>query len=182
MKRALVILFSLIILVCLTVGAAVPVSADGGTKINEQGLYIKTGPIGAPGWQTQVGVVQVYQNGTNNETNYTIRYVTSPGWYLFETHFDYGDSSFNGIPCTKNSNNPIPGKFDWGDEYYGNPQTAVEYNIGMLSPGSYVFVAHAVVGQKVGCKYTNIQTAWGDCNIFPSKKWAKYWTITIPVD
>jgi hypothetical protein len=145
--------------------------------IDQQGLYIKTGPVGSPTWQTWVGHMQVFQDGDN----YTLRYKTYGNWYILEAHFDYG-VDFDAIPHTPKSNNPIPGKFDWGAEFWGSPQTQVDFSLGPIPDGSYVFVAHAVVGYSTDGGMTfgdTIQTAWGDCHLYPSSKWAKYWIVTI---
>jgi hypothetical protein len=160
---------------------AVPTLAATGTMIVSHGLYIKTGPINGPGWQTPVGVVETWKDGDD----YTVRIAGAENWYILEAHFDYGNpATFEGIPRTPNkANNPIPGKFDWGVEFWGDPQTEVEFQIGAIAAGDYAFIAHAVVGYSTDGGATfeadTIQTAWGDCSLFPSSKWAKYWFISL---
>lgn len=122
----------------------------------------------------------------NDEDFLYVTYNTTDDWYITETHLHVADS-LEGIPQTKKGN-PIPGQFDYGDEYdYDDGMTTVTYTIPWTwSPGTTLYIAaHAVVQKLIGYDEEGnpiyqIETAWGDGEDFPGKNWATYFEYIDP--
>ena len=112
-----------------------------------------------------------------------VKYVTTNGWYMSETHLHVA-TSVDKIPQTK-KNNPIPGQFTNSTVHSPTVQE-FEYKIPWTyDPGTTLYIAaHAVVEKVVG--YTECtpiyqeETAWGKGLTFNDKNWAMYFVYEDP--
>jgi Ca-activated chloride channel family protein len=129
---------------------------------------------GNPKSAIDVGEVVIW-----NDLDYLyVKYVTTDGWYMTETHLHVADS-LSGIPQTKTFN-PIPGQFAYPMVH--NPAVQ-EYMYSIpwtWNPGTTLYIAtHAVVQKQIGIDVYGDpvfqeETAWGDCVDFLGKNWASY--------
>ncbi len=134
MKKLLYVSLTLVILFGLTIGMAVPASANGEPTppayAEEIVLYA--------GQDIDVGTVYVW-----NDADYLhIKYKTEDGWLLKETHLQVAVAP-GGIPQTKKGN-PIPGKFDQGN-YFDIPQDWDFFSYPIDSEVEFSIAAHAAV-------------------------------------
>ncbi len=132
------------------------------------------------GQSIDVGRVEVW----NDSMDLHVRYVTTGGWEIHETHLAVA-TSLEAIPQA--NGNPIPGHFPYG-ETFEPPVTEASYLIplgsGSLASwpvGTVLYIAaHAVVsGVPVYGSDTVVETAWADGEDFPGHNWATYFTYTI---
>ena len=108
-----------------------------------------------------------------------VKYVTTDGWYMTETHLDVKIDP-NLIPQTKKGN-PQVGHFDINEEHA--PTQEVTYMIPWDddwpdAPTLYI-AAHAVVQKEIGTdEYGDpiyqMETGWGEGPGFSGKSWAMY--------
>jgi hypothetical protein len=128
------------------------------------------------------GYVWVWVDGDALTVNY---YPFSNCWCITETHLHVA-TSLDDIP--QKNGNPIPGKFDFKDEYdeckewdedilYTYSLSANEW----VSGTTLYIAAHAVVKNK--CE-GGTETAWGSCcrgcKPFEGKNWATYVEYIVP--
>jgi hypothetical protein len=122
-----------------------------------------------------VGDVSVSDDGVN----LTVKYVTTDGWVLNETHLAVA-GSLDAIPQTKRGN-PIPGQFDNKNESQNLGITEYTYEIPLADLTGDVFIAaHAEVVHLNETGFADQEeTAWGNGTSFAGKNWAMYFTYTI---
>lgn len=108
---------------------------------------------------------------SGDETNVYVRYTTSEGWSLKETHLAV-ESDLASIPQTGNGNVKI-GHFEISDSFNG--VTTVTYTIPRSEIGSLNFfvASHAVVERTSGGR----ETAWAGPLEFGGKNWATYFYV-----
>jgi hypothetical protein len=124
----------------------------------------------------KVGEVSVSDDGAN----LTVKYVTTDGWVINETHLAVAESD-GAIPQTKKGN-PIPGQFEYKNESQDLGITEYTYVIPLddLS-GDVCIAAHAAVAHLNETGFVDQEeSAWGDGTSFTGKNWAMYFTYTIP--
>ena len=123
------------------------------------------------GQNIKVGDVSVW----NDADHLYVKYETTDGWYLIESHVHFA-TSLDGIPQT--IGNPIPGKFDYKMEH--DPEVSkytYEMDLNGLEPGTVYIATHAdVVLLNQKGKIIQEETAWGDGEDFPGDNWATYFT------
>ena len=125
------------------------------------------------GQDIEVGVVKVWND---TEKLYVKYFITAPDWCLTETHLHVA-TSLDGIPQTKKYN-PIPGQFDYKDEYECVTES---YLYEILLDADWgceteLFIAaHAVVQMRE----IQEETAWGGEDRFNDKNWATYFNYII---
>lgn len=117
-----------------------------------------------------VGEVSVSDDGVN----LTVKYVTTDGWVINETHLAVAESS-DAIPQTKKGN-PIPGQFEYKNESQDLGITEYTYEIPLSwAAGTELSIAaHAEVWNG-----TLNETAWGNGTEFSGKNWAMFFTYQI---
>jgi len=171
MKKVFFPVIALIMVCCLALPLAAPVSAE--TTWELWGGNYKN--------HNQVGTVHVWDDGVN----LYVKYELFVGWQMTETHVAVAHD-FLGIPQTKNGN-PKPGKFPYGTEY-PTPVTEDTYTIPLVlndpsvpPPPYTLYVATHAVVQLVdeGGEIIQEETAWGDCHDFPGKSWAKWFPYDV---
>jgi Ca-activated chloride channel family protein len=148
----------------LTAKQAVNIIADGGSAATA----------------IDVGDVIVWQDASY----LYVKYVTSDGWKMTESHLAVGDD-LTDIPQTKKGN-PIPGKFPyktthspWVTEYtYKIPWT-------WAKDAKLYIAAHCVVKKQTGtdAECTPIyreETGWGEGDDFDGNNWGMYFTYEDP--
>ena len=125
------------------------------------------------GQNIDAGDVTVWGDGTN----LYVKYQTSDGWLLTETHLQVA-ASLAGIPQTKNGN-PIPGQFTEGDSY-SPPQPGDTFTFNLADNGwgantTFYIAAHAVVVKETS-ECVQRETGWAEGTQFSGKNWATYFT------
>jgi len=127
------------------------------------------------GQTIDVGTVEVW----NCSQNICVRYTTTGGWVMTETHLAIA-TSLGGIP--QKNGNPIPGHFPY-HAVHNPPVTEYTYCVplGSWTPGTELYIAaHAVVKLLDGNgNVIQQQTGWGDGEDFPGKNWATYLRYTV---
>lgn len=126
---------------------------------------------GNPKSAIDVGDVLVWND---NEYLY-VKYTTTDGWVVTETHLAVADS-LDGIPQTKKGN-PIPGQFSCS-MIHDPPVTEYTYVIPLTwDPDMSLYIAaHA----RTVSGYTCVEeTAWGGGIEFPGKNWATYFNYGV---
>jgi hypothetical protein len=122
----------------------------------------------------------------NDEDYLYVKYVTTDGWFMTETHLDVvvDPSDF---PLTKKGN-PVPGQFQYKDVHYPAEQEVL-YKVPWdpnWDPGTVLHIAaHAVVQKAVGIDADGLpiyqeETAWADGEDFPGRNWATYFMYEDP--
>jgi hypothetical protein len=120
-----------------------------------------------------------------NDLDYLyVKYVTTDGWYMTETHLHVVDTDADFIP---NANgNPKPGKFDYAMDHDPSVQEYT-YMIPWTWPplSTLTIAAHAVVEKVVGYDsegdpIIQEETAWADGFDFDGKNWATYFEYEDP--
>ncbi|HEY1172137.1 MAG TPA: hypothetical protein VGH19_12260 [Verrucomicrobiae bacterium] len=108
---------------------------------------------------------------SGDETNIYVRYTTSEGWSLKETHLAV-EADFASIPQTGSGNVKI-GRFEFGESLNG--ATTALYTIPRSGIGSLNFfvASHAVVERTSGSR----ETAWAGPLEFSGKNWATYFFV-----
>jgi PKD repeat protein len=123
------------------------------------------------GQNINVGDVSVW----NDADHLYVKYETTDGWYLIESHVHFA-TSLDDIPQTEG--NPIPGKFDYKMEHdLEVSKYTYEMDLNGLEPGTVYIATHAdvlLLNQKG--KIIQEETAWGDGEDFPGDNWATYFT------
>lgn len=125
------------------------------------------------GQDIDVGDVSVCNDDTRLFVTYDVEF---PEWCLLETHLHVA-TSVGGIPQTRNGN-PIPGRFDHGDEY--DPCVGTDTFEILLDDiddvdfgDTVVIAAHADVEDQ----FFNEEGAWGDGVRFVDRgPWAMFFT------
>lgn len=123
------------------------------------------------GQNIKVGDVSVW----NDAEHLYVKYKTTDGWYLIESHVHFA-TSLDGIPQI--IGNPIPGEFDYVMEH--DPEVleyTYEMDLNALEPGTVYIATHAdvlLLDQKG--KIIQEETAWGDGKDFSGDNWATYFT------
>ncbi len=123
------------------------------------------------GQNIKVGDVSVW----NDADHLYVKYETTDGWYLIESHVHFA-TSLDGIPQI--IGNPIPGRFDYAMEH--DPEVleyTYEMDLNALETGTVYIATHAdvlLLNQKG--KIIQEETAWGDGEDFPGANWATYFT------
>lgn len=131
----------------------------------------------ANGLYTGRKLVQIgYTLTSNDSTNLYVTMVTQGNWMISESHV-HAATTLEGIP--QSNGNPVPGQFAYKMTHTPWVNT-ITYTIPLAdigaTTGDTVCVAtHAVIKTVCGCE----ETAWGNCNDFPGKNWAKYIRYTI---
>jgi len=124
-----------------------------------------------------VGKVYVWNDVNDLYVKYVI---TAPDWCLTETHLHVADE-LSLIPQTKKGN-PIPGKFDYKDEYECVAESYL-YTIPLdaeWEPCENLFIAaHAVVEKRDDGVIIQEETAWGDGDDFDGANWATCIVYTV---
>lgn len=129
---------------------------------------------------TDAGDVQIWSDGAN----LYVRYETSDGWLLAETHLQVA-TSLADIPQTKNGN-PIPGRFSEG-ESYDPPQAEDTFTFNLADNGwiaapVFYIAAHAAVVRETsteliangGFEVPALAGSWG---IVPLSDTSLAWTV-----
>ena len=123
------------------------------------------------GQNIKIGDVSVW----NDADHLYVKYETTDGWYLIESHVHFA-TSLDGIP--QRIGNPIPGSFDYAMEH--DPEVleyTYEMDLNGLEPGTVYIATHAdVVLMNQKGKIIQEETAWGDGEDFPGDNWATYFT------
>jgi Ca-activated chloride channel family protein len=121
-----------------------------------------------------VGDVTIWQDATN----VYVKYVTTGGWEMTETHLHVDDAVAD-IPQNKKGN-PKIGKFDYSN-VHSPAVTEYTYTIPWsLSSGDILYIAaHAVVRKETGQDdegnpIYREETAWGEGTGFNGNSWAMY--------
>jgi hypothetical protein len=162
MKKISLLIMALVLALGLALPMAAPVAANG----IDWALWAGGGNWGES--EELVGGVLVW----NDADNLYVRYHTFLGWEMYETHLAVADD-LEGIP--QKNGNPRPGKFPYKDDH--DPAvTEYTYQIPLAwDPGTELYIAaHAAVQLVDDGAIIQDETAWGDCNDFPGKNWAKY--------
>jgi len=169
-RTRLLALLAIAVVAGLTVtGCKSPMGLSPDTRITSH-----SGPTGVytiwAGQHDSAGYVTVWFD----ETTFYIKYQTTGNWWIEETHADV-QLELGLIP--QKNGNPIPGKFEFKDDWKPRVQTCT-YEIpirGGWDCGVDLYIAtHCVVAQLDGGKYKNQQTGWAGPNEFPGKNWALY--------
>jgi hypothetical protein len=112
----------------------------------------------------------------NNCSYLIIKFVGYDGWLLTETHLHIA-ASMEEIPQTSKGN-PIPGQFDYKNEYESVEMFVYKIALEDLPDGCLIIAAHAVVENE--CKELT-ETAWGAGCDFPGRNWATYFMYCLQV-
>jgi Ca-activated chloride channel family protein len=122
-----------------------------------------------------VGDVIIWQDATN----VYVKYVTTDGWYMTETHL-HVDDALADIPKT-NKGNPKIGKFDYSTDHSPAVQEYTYTIPWVVSSGDTLYFAvHAVVQKEIPTVIEctepeyRIETAWGEGDDFGGNSWAMY--------
>lgn len=119
----------------------------------------------------------------NDEDYLYVKYVTTGGWYMTETHLHVA-TDVDDIPQV--NGNPKPGKFDYKTDH---APTVQEYTYKIpwtWDAGTTLYIAaHAAVQKQIGldAECTPIyqeETAWGEGPDFSGKNWAMYFEYEDP--
>ena len=176
MKKAVAWLMLLSVMTIFTLSAAAPVKAD----VTRKDIYAASPHPYSDWWWANkmlVGWVTVWNDG-----DYLyVKYETTGGWELTETHLAVADS-FDDIPQTKKGN-PKVGRFPY--KMMHDPSvTEYTYVIDLTwsADTELIIAAHAVVELRSdGCVLQ--ETAWADCGgidaQFPGNNWATYITYVV---
>lgn len=129
------------------------------------------------GQTIESGVVIVENDGTE----LCVRYETSGGWLITETHLDIR-LSLADIPQTK-AGNPKVGHFAFSHEF-NDPVSTDEYcfslaELGYTTGAELVIAAHASVERWVDGAPVQSETAWGEGPNFRGSNWAMYLGHTV---
>ena len=119
---------------------------------------------------------------SDDDVNLTVKYVTTDGWVINETHLAVAESAA-AIPQTKKGN-PIPGQFEYKNESQDLGITEYTYVIPFplsWEAGTELYIAaHAEVAHLNDTGFVDQEeTAWGNGTSFTGKNWAMYFTYTI---
>jgi rhodanese-related sulfurtransferase len=165
MRKPIRVMVALAISLGLMSAFAVPAGAATATTPRVQTLYA--------GQHVIAGTVSVW----NDSANLYIRYATSGGWELIETHLSV-ETSAAGIPQTKNGN-PIPGHFA-NSALHEPPVTQYTCTIPISNDWRYPLTdlkiaAHAVV-RMFGADRQILASegAWASGIQFAGRNWATY--------
>ena len=176
LKKVLLPILALV----LAVGLALPVAA--GTEFNPEVFDLIAGQ------HEDVGNVKVWSQKVSNDNGYLhVKYETTAGWVLKETHLAMA-TSLDDIPQTKKGN-LIPGQFPYSTQH-DPPVTEFTYKIPLdhwlpgLNGTLLCIAAHAVVSLQDGSQE---ETAWakGSNEVrFTTKRgkrgnWATYFTYDV---
>jgi len=175
----------LVMAVILAAAVAIPIvtNANGGedspTVAIPMVASVNSGTDSAvlyAGQDMDIGDVNVsYDNVTGDLTVEFV--VVSENWSLAETHVHVA-ATLGDIPQTKKGN-PIPGKFDYFDEYVpANRITSDNFVIavGQLEAGETIYVAAHAEMVELDAENQIIQeeSAWADGEGFEGANWATY--------
>ncbi len=137
---------------------------------------------GSPASAIDVGEVCVWEE----DGDLYVKYIIDPeeqsdNWYITETHLHVA-TSLDDIPTAGRTNNPVPGRFTYGDDHdYVTNYTYVIEDIG--SGTDYYIAAHAVVETREG-GFELLETMLPQCVefnvIFPGS--SSYFDTTIMGD
>jgi hypothetical protein len=163
MKKVVTLLVMSLI---LAAAVAIPMVANANGGADTAELYA--------GQDMDVGNVNVSYDNVTGEL--TVEFVVvSDNWALSETHVDVG-TTLGDIPQTKKGN-PIPGKFDYSDEYLPADRITSDtfvIAVGQLEAGDTLYVAaHAeMVELDAEDQIIQEESAWGDGEDFEGANWA----------
>lgn len=154
--------------------------APAEAHITKKDLYAASPHPYTPKWNPMlVGWVTVW----NNETHLYVKYNTTGGWELTETHLAVvNDTAL--FPMTRKGN-PKVGHFPY-QMMHEPPVTEYTYVIPLdgWAVGTRLYVAaHAVVVMRSDGCVLQEETAWGDCGgaeaQFPGNNWATYFSYWV---
>ena len=145
-------------------------------------ISVTVAALPPPGCSTDLIAGQNIEAGKvnfwNDDEYVYVKYSTTGGWYLTETHLQIA-GTLDGIPQTKKGN-PIPGQFDYAAVHDpGVTEYVYKIPISDFFKGDVYIAAHAVVNRIVDGKVVQKETAWADGKDFPGKNWAMYFTCSI---
>lgn len=166
-KLLLGLLLSVLVLSSVFVGGTKPVAAI-------QACGDITTVTLVAGQHIESGTVTVW----NDATNLYVKYATTGGWYLAETHVAVA-TTLDGIP--QKNGNAAPGQFPYKTIH--DPVVTEYTYVIPLAPyvaGTQLFVAtHASVVLLNGGQIVDQQTGWGNGDPFPGKNWGMYFNFTV---
>ncbi|MFC1866088.1 rhodanese-like domain-containing protein [Chloroflexota bacterium] len=157
MKKVLLTILTLGLLFGLTVTSSVPLAAASETNPQVQTLYA--------GQDIDIGTVSVWDDADN----LYVKYSTTGGWELLETHLAVATSPGD-IPQTKKGN-PIPGQFSEG-ESFDIPVTDVTYTIPL--PDAWYTSRYTTLYIAAHAAVSESESAWAAGIQFDGKNWATY--------
>jgi rhodanese-related sulfurtransferase len=165
MKIVLSILLTLTVLFCLTAISTAPAGAATQSTRQVQTLYV--------GQSIPIGSISVW----NDANNLFVKYVTTAGWQMAETHLAVAIGA-GGIPQT-NKHNPIPGQFAYG-AVHDPPVAQYTYTVPISSDWRYPITdlkiaAHAAVRLLgVDQQVLASESAWAAGTQFAGASWGTY--------
>lgn len=169
--RLLAVLAIAMVAGLLLTGCQDPMDFDSGANI---AWHWEPGPMVYTLWAGQhinAGTVSVW----NTPDTLYIKYDMAENWWLEETHV-HAALELESIPHSKKGN-PIPGKFEFKDDWDPRVQTctyAIPFRDGWGVDTCLYIATHAVAVRLVKGKVKQRETGWGGDNEFPGKNWAKY--------
>ncbi len=129
------------------------------------------------GQHIDVGDIKICNNGES----LFIKFNTTAGWYMTETHLAV-ETTVDDIPQTKKGN-PIPGKFSYKvthNPVVGQYTYKIDLESAGFAQGDEIFVAaHADVQRIEEGSVIQQETAWGEGELFGGRNWATYTTYVV---
>lgn len=171
MKRKVLLTLLATLLSVVLLVPSVLFAADGDSSMTTLNIPLLAGK------NIEAGAVSV-----GNESGVLhVKYVTTDGWMMTETHLAIVESA-KSFPVTKKGN-PIPGKFEFGEEY-STPVAEDEFTFDLDEQGwtgDRLFIAaHAALVKIEGGEEVQEESAWAAGKRFVEKgNWATYFTYSV---